>query len=1407
MDRSARANRSQNNRKLAHAAAAASMLMLSGAASAQILYWDLNGATLGIGGAGTWDTTTANWSTDPLGQVATQAWATGNIAQFSAGTTSTGTFTVTVPSGVSIPGVNGIVFEEGVVTIAGADATANLAMSASATFQHGAIGSTAFSRTNTLSVNMSGDSPAFRHAFNSGIGTFILNNANTFTGTLSIAGALAPAGTNQTSAIVLDVRNANALGTSVVEFGVATNSFTTTAGNSQMLISGGLTLNNSIILTGNGLRASQGQLSAVSGVNTWNGTITINGASNVESNQLASIGAQTGATLIINGQITNAPGAGSLTAGTCYTKVGAGTVVLATANPGFVGFNRIFNGVLKVTADGALGAPSVPGLVEQGVILNALNASPTLAFGGNVDYNTYEVITTGGQAPGLGNNGLGMIHSSDGNNRFAGDLRLGGPSTGSGASLRINSSIGVAAGSTLDLAGKIFASSATSDVTPRIIRKIGAGTLVISGENNGADGQLEDPNNPGSPAPFPQYATRGTMQVDEGTLVLRSASATGGSLKGNELGASIDPGSMDFRVNPGATLFVDNSLAVNTDRFGSNAQALLTGGNFQLGGNASTAVTQSMPGGVRLASYSTMTVTTPGATTTLDLGSSGRDGRGTGLVRGMNGTSTQITSGGEFSANVGGGGGGGSPLIGIVPSLVGDASATGSGTDFVTYDVTNGLRVLTAGEYAPLVSGSSALNNVSTGGTPAVTSNTTVNSLKMAAGTAVTISAGSSLTNNSGAFLVADGAASSISGGTLDLGREGTFHVLGSTTLTVGSAISGPDGITKSGTGVLVLTGNNTYFGDTTINAGVLEVSSLANLGNTGNLLLNGGTFRPTGSFTYPLGRGFTLNALTGGTVEVAAGQTVTVQNPLDGAAGGILVKTGAGTLFLDANSTAFNAAIRIDNGVVAVNAAGGLGTNVASLIINGGTLALNGTDTIGKAILLNSASSNFRIAPGQTGTFSGVLSGTGNIVVEGGGTFTPTGNNLYTGVNTVNGGSTMHYPTSIAVGVAPATVAANYWTLNDGTLSWQNANNASNVVSTTINANRGITVTALGGAFRVEPIAVGTGTWHTVILPAPVAGVGTFAKVGAGTLQLTGSNTSFTGRMQVNEGILMSANAGLGAATASFGFGGGTLQATGAITGTRAVDVGAAGGVLNSSTFAVSFGDVSGPGNLTKIGSGNLTVTSYRAGGIDLQAGNLVLAAGTGAASAASASQIGSNGSGGTLAIATGSSVNVTNNALMVNYTGTSPRAALEALVAAGFAGGSWNGIGINSTTAASTVGSAVGIAEATDIGSPGVYAGQTIDNTTVIIRYTRSGDATMDGTTNISDFSVLAANFNTPGRWATGDFNYDGSVNIGDFSQLAANFNLSVASDPARGSLVPEPASLGVIAIGSLLAARRRR
>src|SRR5690606_8779637 len=63
----------------------------------------------------------------------------------------------------------------------------------------------------------------------------------------------------------------------------------------------------------------------------------------------------------------------------------------------------------------------------------------------------------------------------------------------------------------------------------------------------------------------------------------------------------------------------------------------------------------------------------------------------------------------------------------------------------------------------------------------------------------------------------------------------------------------GPISIRKQGSGRWILAGNNTYTGDTIIDAGTLELGSSNSGGDGSNMILNGGTFA-TGGFSETFG-------------------------------------------------------------------------------------------------------------------------------------------------------------------------------------------------------------------------------------------------------------------------------------------------------------------------------------------------------------------------------------------------------------------------------------------------------------------------------------------------------------------------------------------------------------------------
>jgi hypothetical protein len=122
----------------------------------------------------------------------------------------------------------------------------------------------------------------------------------------------------------------------------------------------------------------------------------------------------------------------------------------------------------------------------------------------------------------------------------------------------------------------------------------------------------------------------------------------------------------------------------------------------------------------------------------------------------------------------------------------------------------------------------------------------------------------------------------------------------------------------------------------------------------------------------------------------------------------------------------------------------------------------------------------------------------------------------------------------------------------------------------------------------------------------------------------------------------------------------------------------------------------------------------------------------------------------------------------------------SLFALIASGYAGGAWNGPGLNSSTAASLPGHALGFGDAASNFSsfPAIFFGQNVDESSVLVRYTLGSDANLDGSVNLADFNRLASNFGQSSRpFALGDFNYDAQADLADFNILASNFGMGLS------------------------------
>jgi autotransporter-associated beta strand protein len=244
----------------------------------------------------------------------------------------------------------------------------------------------------------------------------------------------------------------------------------------------------------------------------------------------------------------------------------------------------------------------------------------------------------------------------------------------------------------------------------------------------------------------------------------------------------------------------------------------------------------------------------------------------------------------------------------IVVGSGGTAFATVAGANWATV---SGGNIAALGTYQTGTSpgGWATTDNVSLAGNPSANvGNQSINSLRLAGTSTVTIGGGNTLTLSSGGLLATGSGANTITGGTLTgaSGKDLIVHQYSSGNLTISSVIAdntSATGLTKSGTGTLILTGNNTYTGTTFINAGTLNADATGGnkaLGATTNIVVNsGGTlltttdqqFNATAPPTMTLAGG-KLN--TGGTSQTLGALTLTNSSVIDLGAGASILQFAA---------------------------------------------------------------------------------------------------------------------------------------------------------------------------------------------------------------------------------------------------------------------------------------------------------------------------------------------------------------------------------------------------------------------------------------------------------------------------------------------------------------------------------
>ena len=290
--------------------------------------------------------------------------------------------------------------------------------------------------------------------------------------------------------------------------------------------------------------------------------------------------------------------------------------------------------------------------------------------------------------------------------------------------------------------------------------------------------------------------------------------------------------------------------------------------------------------------------------------------------------------------------------------------------------------------------------------------------------------------------------------------------------------ISGVGQVRKTGTGLLILTGSNTYTGLTTVTAGTLRGNAISLRGNIANSAVVEFNQTSDGNYTGVISGTGQLNKL--------------------GAA--VLTLTGANTY----------------TGLTTVSA---------------GTLAGNTTSLRGA--IANSAIVEFNQT--SNGTYTGVISGKGQLKKDGAAVLTLTGANTYTGLTTVIQGTLSGNTTSLRGAIVNSGVVrfnqtsnGNYTGVISGTgqllkigravLTLTGANTYTGLTTVRAGTLRGNT-TSLRGAIAnsaiVEFNQATNGTYAGVI-----SGTGQLSKIGTGTVSLSGES-SYKGSTGINAGAL----------------------------------------------------------------------------------------------------------------------------------------------------------------------------------------------------------------------------------------------------------------------------------------------
>jgi len=906
----------------------------------------------------------------------------------------------------------------------------------------------------TMSGVISGTAPLNKL----GTGSLTLSNANTYTGDTNLVGGR------------LVVDNNRALGTSILKASggslASGNTPLVLANAVQMSGGGGLTIDTPNSLTLSGLISGVGPLTKtgngsliLANANTYSGGTALNAGRLVLSNANAlsngTLTASAGTNLdttaaltlnnavALNGALT-LDGSNTLTLANTVSGTGSlikngSTTTTLTGTNTYTGGTTLNAGTLSLGNNSALGSGN---LTANGGTLSstgALTLANTLTLNNALTLSGDQATTLNGVISGSGSlikTGAALL-TLNGANTYTGGTSLNASTLVLGNNAALGTGTLTSNGGTLNSTTALNLANAINLTGALNLTGAQATTLngVISGtgplNKNGAAALTVNGNNTYS----------GGTALNGGLLRLGSSTALGTGALTAAAGTSLDTStavSLNNAVNLNGTLSLLGSNALTLNGLISGAGSLVKNGTgaLTLGNNNSA-----FSGGVQLGNGS-LVLANSGALGTGTLTASGGTSLENSVAMSVNNAVNLL---GNLTLV-------GSHNLGLNGPISGVGSLTGNGNSVLSLSGSN------------TYSGGTVIN----GGTVSVGSNNALGS------GALTANNNATLTASTGVNLANQ------------VNLNGNLTVTGPNNVTLNGAVAGTGGLIKNGAGQLTLDGNNSYAGNTFLNAGTLTVGNNNALG-TGALNTLAGTTLDSNT-TVSLGNNLNL----GGLLTIGGSQDLLLQGVIAGTGG--LNVNGSGDLTLNGNNT-YSGVTNLNQGRLIVGNANALGTSTLNAA-SGTTIALRAGSPVSLANAINLLGSLTLDGAANLG-LSGAISGAGGLIKDGTSNLLLSGNNSYSGSTTLNQG-TLTVGSATALGASTLTV-----------------NGAANLDSSA--------AYALGNAVVLNADLTLPGR-NDLALNGLVGGSANLIKNGAANLTLGGANT-LTGDVILNAGTLTVAN------------------------------------------------------------------------------------------------------------------------------------------------------------------------------------------------------------------------------------------------------------------------------------------